>query len=197
MSKNSVEGLGIPILTLCILQTCFKIDLQNWDTAPALMCSSAQFEYLRDSSADFFMNMFKPHIVITACLHHWLLPTFCINCTMNRRQWKLEQLTRISLNFRLSNKEQLDDRSDLFQQLGGLPLVQGLTSAATSSASRYTLSGSWLVGKNPETCFPLSNTLRVHVPAALTMSVNLRPSFPSQWNPSRFYSHAPFISKGS
>lgn len=45
--------------------------------------------------------------------------------------------------------------------------------------------------EEPGNMFPTEKSLQVHVPATLTMSMNVHPSFPSQWNLSRLYSHAP------
>lgn len=45
--------------------------------------------------------------------------------------------------------------------------------------------------EEPGNMFPTEKSLQVHVPATLTMSMNVHPSFPSQWNLSRLHSHAP------
>lgn len=42
-----------------------------------------------------------------------------------------------------------------------------------------------------ETSFPTVKSLQAHVPATITMSMNVHPSFPSQWNLSGLDSHAP------
>lgn len=45
--------------------------------------------------------------------------------------------------------------------------------------------------EEPGNMFPTEKSLQVHVPATLTMPMNVHPSFPSQWDLSRLYSHAP------